>query len=77
MSEGGMCVTNIFYSECESRTCGANLRVLGLDKIYVNHWILIEAFFTVKIGGRFQNVARLFSNRSKFVYLNYFLSSPS
>ena len=78
ISEGGACVTNIFYSECERGTCGANLRVLGLDKIYVNRWILIEAFFfMVKIGGRFQNVTDPFSNRDKFVYLNHFLYSPS
>lgn len=45
MSEGGACVANIFDSECDRGTRGVNLRVLGLDKIYVSRWILIEAFF--------------------------------
>lgn len=45
MSEGGACVANIFDSECEIGTRGVNLRVLGLDKIFVNRSILIEAFF--------------------------------
>ena len=43
--KGCACVANIFDSECERGTHGVNLRVLGLDKIYVNRWILIEAFF--------------------------------